>query len=120
MNLLKQIENLFQAGTAGGHSDGLLLERFLQGRDESAEPAFAALVDRHGAMVLRVCRQVLGDEHDAQDASQATFLVLARGPVRSVGASRWQAGCTAWRCGSQPGHGSPHSGAGRASAEGER
>jgi RNA polymerase sigma factor (sigma-70 family) len=78
MNFLKQMETLFQAGTASGQSDGQLLERFVQRRDETAEAAFAALVDRHGAMVLRVCRQVLGDEHDAQDASQATFLVLAR------------------------------------------
>ena len=78
MKLLKQIETLFHTGTAGGLTDGQLLERFVQRRDEAAEAAFAALVDRHGAMVLRVCRQVLGDEHDAQDASQATFLVLAR------------------------------------------
>jgi RNA polymerase sigma factor (sigma-70 family) len=78
MKLLKQMETLFQAGTTSGLTDGQLLERFLQRRDEPAEAAFAALVDRHGAMVLRVCRQVLGDQHDAQDASQATFLVLAR------------------------------------------
>ncbi|MFI5387336.1 MAG: sigma-70 family RNA polymerase sigma factor [Fimbriimonadales bacterium] len=75
MNLFKQIETLFRTGTAGGLTDGQLLERFVQRRDEAA---FAVLVDRHGAMVLRVCRQILGDEHDAQDASQATFLVLAR------------------------------------------
>ncbi len=74
MQLFKQIETLFRTGTAGGLTDGQLLERFVQHRDEAA---FAALVDRHAAMVLRVCRQVLGDDHDAQDASQATFLVLA-------------------------------------------
>ena len=61
-----------------------LLERFVAGRDESAEAGFAALVERHGPMVLRVCRQILGDAHDAEDAFQATFLVLARraGSVR--------------------------------------
>src|SRR5262249_31242399 len=64
---------------ARGWTDGQLLERFADRRDEAAaEAAFAALVARHGAMVLRVCQHVLGDEHAAQDASQATFLVLAR------------------------------------------
>ena len=75
MRLSRQIETLFHAGIASGESDSQLVERFVLRRDEAA---FAALVDRHGAMVLRVCRQVLSDEHDAQDASQATFLVLAR------------------------------------------
>jgi RNA polymerase sigma factor (sigma-70 family) len=56
-------------------SDAVLLERFVQRRDESA---FAALVARHGGMVLRSCRHVLGDAHEAEDAFQATFLILAR------------------------------------------
>lgn len=55
-------------------SDRVLMERFARSGDESA---FEALVGRHGPMVLRVCRQMLGDAHDAQDAFQATFLVLA-------------------------------------------
>src|SRR5262249_38886707 len=74
----RHMQTLFQVGTLGGLTDGKLLEWY-QGRGgEAAELAFAALVERHGPMVLRVCRAILGDEHDAHDAFQATFLVLVR------------------------------------------
>jgi RNA polymerase sigma factor (sigma-70 family) len=72
---LREIHRLFDAGTVSGLSDSQLLERFVTGRDEVA---FATLVTRHGPMVNRVCREVLKDSHDAEDAFQATFLVLAR------------------------------------------
>lgn len=61
-----------------GMGDGQLLAQFHGGRDELAERSFSALVHRHGPMVLRVCQQILGDSHRAEDAFQATFLVLAR------------------------------------------
>src|SRR4051812_30144887 len=59
-------------------SDRQLLARFNSQRDEPAEFAFTALVRRHGPMVLRVCMQIVGDRHTAEDAFQATFLILAR------------------------------------------
>jgi RNA polymerase sigma factor (sigma-70 family) len=64
--------------TVAALSDGELLARFTVDRDEMAEIAFAALVRRHGPMVLRVCQQILGDRHTAEDTFQATFLILAR------------------------------------------
>jgi hypothetical protein len=78
---LGHVRALFGAGAIGGLSDGQLVDRFLERRDEVAEvafAAFAALVARHGPMVLRTCHAVLRDPHDAQDALQATFLILAR------------------------------------------
>jgi RNA polymerase sigma factor (sigma-70 family) len=76
--VLKDFHTLFRVGSAGALTDGQLLDQFTGRESETAEAAFQVLVDRHGPMVLRVCRGVLGDHHDAQDAFQATFLVLAR------------------------------------------
>jgi RNA polymerase sigma factor (sigma-70 family) len=69
---------IFGGGAAAALTDGQLLDRFLGPADETSEQAFEALVRRHGPMVLRVCHQVLGDSHEADDAFQAVFLILAR------------------------------------------
>jgi RNA polymerase sigma factor (sigma-70 family) len=80
---LKHLQALFREGTFSGLTDGELMQRCTSAGDDSAAAAFTALVGRHGPMVFRVCYQVLGDSHDAEDAFQATFLVLAR-KARSV------------------------------------
>jgi len=77
-SVVRRIESLFEGGSVTGLSDRQLLERFNGRRDAAGETAFAALVTRHGPMVLHVCRQLLGDVHHAEDAFQAVFLVLAR------------------------------------------
>ena len=74
----REIERLFALGTVVGMTDAELLEQFVSGDDESAAQAFEVIVKRHGAMVFRVCRVILQDVHAADDAFQATFLVLAR------------------------------------------
>jgi RNA polymerase sigma factor (sigma-70 family) len=79
----RQLHRLFNLGAVGGTTDAQLLAQFLDRQDAGAEVAFEVLVERHGPMVLRVCRSVLRDEHAAEDAFQATFLVLAR-KARSV------------------------------------
>lgn len=76
--LSRDIQILFEDGTAVGLTDRQLLDRFAGRRDPAGEAAFEALVRRHGPMVLRVCRNALADPNDAQDAFQATFLVLVR------------------------------------------
>lgn len=65
---------------AAEFDDGQLLDRFIRQHEEAA---FAALVYRHGPMVLSVCRRILPRLHDAEDAFQATFLVLAK-KARSI------------------------------------
>ena len=71
---LRYIRALFAGQKAEGQSDQVLLEQFVSQRDESA---FAALLQRHGPMAMGVCMRILHDEHLAEDAMQATFLVLA-------------------------------------------
>ena len=73
--VLQHIRKLAGANASGHLGDRQLLERFTTGREEGA---FEALMKRHGSMVYGVCRRVLGNAHDAEDAFQATFLVLAR------------------------------------------
>jgi RNA polymerase sigma factor (sigma-70 family) len=71
----RHLGQLFEGQSVAGLGEVQLLERFVERRDE---PAFAALVARHGPMVLGVCRRILADPLDVEDAFQATFLVLVR------------------------------------------
>jgi RNA polymerase sigma factor (sigma-70 family) len=83
---LRQIRTLHALGAVGGMTDAQLVERFLHSTGSDREDAFTALVQRHGPMILRVCRRMLPGSADTDDAFQAVFLVLARkaGSVRRV------------------------------------
>src|SRR5580693_7044660 len=73
--VFQHVRKMVAVQTSRALSDGELLERFVGARDEAA---FTVLIERHGPMVLGVCRRALSNLHDAEDACQATFLVLAR------------------------------------------
>jgi len=80
--LLRHLQTLYGVGTLIGLSDRQLLERFHESNDEGdragAELALSTLVERHAAMVWGVCRSLVRDANDAEDAFQATFLILVR------------------------------------------
>jgi RNA polymerase sigma factor (sigma-70 family) len=76
--VMRDFHQLFRLGALGGMTDSQLIARFLARGDDGASAAFEGLVQRHGPMVMHVCRGVLRDEHDAEDAFQTTFAVLAR------------------------------------------
>src|SRR4051794_4392675 len=88
----RDIQTLFRAGAVGVLTDAQLLERFLTRHGEAGGAASGALVERHGPMVLRVCRGQLADCHDVQDAFQATFLVF----VRKAASIRQQEALASW------------------------
>jgi RNA polymerase sigma factor (sigma-70 family) len=75
VGVIQRLRKLASLPQAAQLSDRELLERFVRRQDETA---FTALVERHAAMVLRTCRRVLRHHQDAEDACQATFLVLVR------------------------------------------
>jgi RNA polymerase sigma factor (sigma-70 family) len=74
-SVVQYLRRFTGAADAAALSDGELLERFVEQHEEAA---FEALLNRHGPLVLGVCRRVLHDAHEADDAFQATFLVLVR------------------------------------------
>jgi RNA polymerase sigma factor (sigma-70 family) len=87
--LLDQLRRLANAKRTEHWSDRELLARF--NRQHDAE-AFAALVERHGPLVWRICRRTLPREQDAEDAFQAVFLVL----MRKAATERWQESIAGW------------------------
>src|SRR5258707_763986 len=74
MGIAADFRTLFGVGTVTAMTDEQLLERFIAQRDEAA---FASIMARHGPMVAGVCRRMLRETHDVEDAFQATFLILA-------------------------------------------
>jgi RNA polymerase sigma factor (sigma-70 family) len=94
--VLRYLDALYGAGTLVGLTDRQLLERFQEahraGNRRGAEAAFEAIVQRHGPLVWRVCRSLVPNAHDAEDAFQATFLIL----TRKVKALRLRATLGAW------------------------
>src|SRR6476660_5770038 len=74
-DLIQHLRRTVLLREEAGLTDGQLLKDYISRREEAA---LAALVQRHGPMVWGVCRRVLGNYHDAEDAFQATFLVLVR------------------------------------------
>jgi RNA polymerase sigma factor (sigma-70 family) len=76
--LAQQLDRLWNSGTVSGLSDVELLRRYNGSRDQAAEQAFEALLNRHGPMVMGVCRHILRQAQDVDDAFQATFLILIR------------------------------------------
>src|SRR5262249_44852963 len=86
---LRHLQRILAPPTSAELTDRQLLRRFTRQRDEAA---FALLVKRHGALVLGVCRRVLQQSEDAEDAFQATFLVLAR----KAGSAGWHDSVGNW------------------------
>jgi RNA polymerase sigma factor (sigma-70 family) len=91
-SVLRHVRRLAGAPGARCLSDGELLDAFLSRQDQEA---FAALTRRHGPMVLNICRRVLRNRQDAEDAFQATFLALAR----KAATVRNRAALASWLCG---------------------
>lgn len=90
--VLRLTRQLADRPAARDRSDRDLLERF---RADGDETAFAVLVERHGPLVLNLCRRLLGNSHDADDVFQATFLILAR----NAGSIRNTDSLSGWLCG---------------------
>ena len=88
----RELRQVFNVGAVGTMSDAELLEWFLSDREIAGETAFEELMNRHGPMVFGVCRRVLHDRHDAEDAYQAVFLVLAK----RAGSIRRQDSLASW------------------------
>ena len=91
-SVLQYLRGVVRAGPVAELSDAALVQRFAQERDEAA---FACLVRRHGALVLGVCRRLLGHEQEAEDVFQAVFLVLSK----KAGALRDQEAVGPWLLG---------------------